>query len=306
MPVAKRGAAWQITICHKGQVYRRSYRHWTREKAVEVERKWLNEIHDAEIGRRPRYGFLEAVERWTLEELPRHKDPDRERSHMAALAPFLEGRMLEDGPDIAGEIKQEWRNLAPATVNRRLALLRRLLSLAYQWGWLASNIGDKVKMLPVRNERHVYLTDAQVRALAKKMPRSGGYVLLAAYTGIRRGQLLGLTADQVRDNAIWLGSEGKTAKAQKIPLHKNVREIAEKLPLCTDQVLRDEWEVARGALKLGHVRFHDLRHTAASWLLQAGADLLLVRTLLGHTDSRTTERYAHHAADALKKAIDRI
>lgn len=312
MPVRKRGDAWQITVCWKGRVYRKSSRHWDREKAGQVERKMLDDLHAIDVGRQPQRSFYEAVEKWKAEELPRHKDEARELAHMSALAPFLEGKNLEQATDIAEAAKKAWTDLQPATVNRRLALLRVLVNLAWRkWGWLEQPIGQKVTLLPVRNQRHVYLDRKQVERIAGKMPRSGGYALLAAYTGIRRGQLLRLTrANLVRIPKIGpclnLGVDGKTGAPQLVPVHNRVRAIAAKLPLCTSQVLRDEWEAARKAVGLKDVKFHDLRHTHASWLLHAGADLMIVRDSLGHSSVAVTERYAHLKVQHLKTAMQRI
>jgi integrase len=83
--------------------------------------------------------------------------------------------------------------LSNATVNRRLALLRRVCRLAYaEWGWLDKPI--LIRLLPERNERHVYLTPDEVEALARACPNpaAGDMCRLAAYTGLRRGELFAL------------------------------------------------------------------------------------------------------------------
>jgi site-specific recombinase XerD len=79
------------------------------------------------------------------------------------------------------------------------------------------------------------------------------------------------------------------------------------LPLdITYATLRTYFERARIAAKLPHVRFHDLRHTYASWLVQSGIGLTAVRDLLGHANLAVTGRYAHlatgHLMDAAKAA----
>lgn len=267
------------------------------------------------MGRQPRRLFNEAVDKWIAEELPNFRDGAREAAHMRALAPFLEGRYLDEAQEIANEAKKQWKadGHKAGTVNRRLALLRRLVNLAWKrWNWLDQPIGQKLELLNDRGERHVYPTGAQAHALAERMPRSGGYALLAGYTGIRRGQLLRL--DGRRDVVsvpkiglcINMGTDGKTGAPQLIPLHPAVRALGRKLPLCSSQVLRDEWETARAALGLRHIRFNDLRHAAASWLLQSGASLMHVRDLLGHSDVRVTQRYAHLQVAHLREALHKV
>lgn len=309
MPVRRRQdrEGWMVAISYKGRVHRRSSRRWSRQQALEIERKLLADVHALEAGKNPERGFHEAVTRWKAEELPKHRDPPRENSHMLALAPFLEERRLIDAPDIAGEIKQQWSDLSPATINRRLALLRRLVNLAWkQWGWLDQPIGQRITLLPDRGERHSYLTEKEVRKLAAEMPRSGGYALLAAYTGIRRGQLLKLTAADVIGDCLNLGTDGKTGQPQLIPLHPKIKALAKRLPLCTEHILRDEWRAARKKLGLYHYHFHDLRHTAASWMLHAGGDLMHVRDLLGHSSVSVTQRYAHLKVKHLRKFVKKM
>lgn len=303
--LCKRGDAWEVTVNWKGNRYRRSSRLWTREQASEVERKLLEDVHALSVGRKPKRTFNEAVAQWLAQAA--YSDLAREKSHLAALAPFMEARPLEDVQAIANEAKAAWKDLAPGTVNRRLAILRRLVNLAYKrWDWLEAPLGQKVEMLPNKAQRHVYATPAQVEKLARLMPRSGGYVLLAAYTGIRRGQMLRLTKAAAVGNALHLGTDGKTGMPQLIPLPPRVRAIAKRLPLCTEQILRDEWEAARKTAKLTGLRWHDLRHTYASWLIQSGASMKHVSQLLGHSSTRVTDRYAHLALDDLRRAVARL
>ncbi|MGH9897133.1 MAG: tyrosine-type recombinase/integrase, partial [bacterium] len=67
-----------------------------------------------------------------------------------------------------------------------------------------------------------------------------------------------------------------------------------------------DFERARIAAGLPHVRFHDLRHSYASWLVQAGADLRIVKELLGHTTMQVTDRYAHLRTEDLESAVLRL
>lgn len=307
MPVERRGDAWEVTVNWRGARYRRSSRHWTRAQASEVERTLLNELHAQSIGKQPERSFYEAVEKWRNEYLPAITDQKREKAHLKALAPFMQGKNLKDAQEVAAEAKKAWQSLAPATVNRRLAIMRRIVNLAYdEWGWLEQPLGQKISLLPNKRQRHVYATPKQVEKLAAACPRSGGYILLAAYTGIRRGQLLRLTASQVQGGCLNLGTDGKTGQPQLVPLHRRVKAIAHRLPLCSPQILRDEWEDARKEAGLTHLRFHDLRHTAASWLLQSGASLKHVADLLGHSDMRMAQRYAHLQVADLRRAISKM
>lgn len=319
MSVKRRGDAWEVTVNWKGRRYRESSRLWTRDQALEVRRKLLNDLHAVSVGQKPARTFNEAVKKFIEDVLPGIKDQEREKSHLRALAPFMEGRLLTDAQDVVESAKRAWRlptkrkpkGLRPGTINRRVAIVRWILNLAWaKWKWLDQPIADTIDLVPNRHQRHVYATHQQAHALADECRRGGGYVLLAAYTGVRRGQLLQLTAgDVVRvsgSDCLNLGTDGKTGQPQLVPLHPKVRALARRLPLCTDQVLRDDWEAARRALGLQHLRFNDLRHSAASWLLQSGASLKHVSDLLGHSDIRMSERYAHLLVADLTRAIAKM
>jgi len=151
------------------------------------------------------------------------------------------------------------------------------------------------------------LTLPEVERLVAAMPSEAGasYVLLAAYTGIRAGHLLRLTSADVDGEYLRLDRSGKTRRLQMIPLHPKVQAIAEALPLpIGERTLRKQWTQARKATGID-CRWHDLRHTCASWLVQAGVPLHTVAELLGHSSTALTKRYAHlapqHLADAMRK-----
>lgn len=309
MPISKRGDAWQVTVCHAGQVHRRSSRHWSKAQAREVEQKLLADLIALDLGKQPERTFNDAVAEWLKQEAPRKKSQAKLLSVARTVAPILEGRSLQEVTDVVREIRAQagakGQALAPATLNRRLAFVRRLLSLAYKrWGWLDQPLHQRVELMTERNQRHVYLTEKQVERLASLCPRAGDAITLAAYTGVRRGHLLRLTAADVVGDCLSLGIDSKTGQPQLIPLHPKVQGI--RLPLSvTDQVLRTEFEAARQTMGLA-IRFHDLRHTFASWLLQSGADVMHVRDFLGHSSVSVTQRYAHLKTANLRDALGRI
>lgn len=309
MPVRKRGGSWQVTVCYASKVYRRSSRRWDRAHAQAVERKMLDDLKRAELGLSPIKTFNDAIERWVIEELPTKRCKRTWINNIKLIGSILEGRPLTDVEEVCRSIRQQRGKrgeLTPATINRRLAIVRRLLSLAYKrWGWLDQPLHQRVQLLPERGERHVYLTPPQVEALAQACTHGSDAILLAAYTGIRRSQLLRLTAQNRIGDCLHLGTDGKTGQPQVIPLHPRVQRIS--LPLrVTNDVLRREWRAATARLGLHGVRFHDLRHTFASWLIQSGADLQHVRDFLGHSTVAVTQRYAHLRTEHLRRALERI
>lgn len=307
MPVTKRpNGSYQVTVGFGGRTYRKTSRHWTRSTAREFEAAWLQQLQGIASGKQPERKITDAIDRWQVEHLPRLRSEKKTNSHVRALYPYVKGRKLSEVAQVWAEIKAAEIGKAPATVNHKGRILRQISRMAWrEWGWLERPAA--IGLLPEK-PRETFLTLDQVDALARACPNPavGDYVRLAAYTGIRRGHLLRLTAHDVRGGFIHLDRTSKTRTLQLVPLHPKVAGIAARLPLgASDDQVRDSWAKAREACGLRHVRWHDLRHTCASWLVMAGVPLHTVSEVLGHSSMAMTRRYAHlspeHLSDAIKK-----
>lgn len=307
MPVTKRSNGhYQVTVCFGGRTYRKTSRHWNYAAAKEYERKWLASVKDAAAGRQQERLISEGIEKYLTEILPRLSSAEKTKSHVRALVPYTRNRKMTEIAQVWAEIQAVEMSKAPATVNHKGRILRQISRLAWKsWNWI-----DRPAAITLLTERprETFLTVAQVDALARActIPAAADYLLLAAYTGIRRGHLLRLTRHEVKDGFIRLDRSSKTRTLQMVPLHPKVSDIASRLPLAiTEHELRQQWAQARKACGLTHVRWHDLRHTCASWLVQAGVPLHTVSELLGHSSMTMTRRYAHlapqHLADAIAK-----
>jgi integrase len=157
----------------------------------------------------------------------------------------------------------------------------------------------------VRNERHVYITRAQMLRLARAADRHDVRVLIRAafYTGMRLGELRRV---QVHDGALHL-ADSKNGQRRSIPAHPRLGTCLRYLPIATPKpTLEAAWRRARAACGLEHVHLHDLRHSTASELINAGVDLYTVGAVLGHKDPRSTQRYAHLRHETLADAVGRI
>lgn len=306
MPVTKReNGSYQVTVCYGGRTYRKTSRLWTFADAKAFERKWLAGVKDAAAGRKPEVTLSEAVEKWLLEHVPRLRSARQTRNHVRQLLPYIRGRKLTEAGQVWAEVKVGEAGKAAATINHKGRILRQVTRLAWrEWGWL-----DRPPAITLLTEapRERFLTTQEVERLATlcDRPEAGDYVRLAAYTGIRRGHLLRLTHHDVEGGFIQLDRSSKTRNLQMVPLHPKVREIAARLPLgIGDRQLRESWDRARKAAGID-CRWHDLRHTCASWLVQAGVPIYTVAQMLGHSSTAVTQRYAHlapqHLADAVAK-----
>ena len=102
-------------------------------------------------------------------------------------------------------------------------------------------------------------------------------------------------------------SDTRNGTRRVIPAHPRVKPLLRYLPLTASRnTLTRAWERARRAAGLEHVHFHDLRHSAASEMVNAGVDLFTVGRVLGHKDQRSTARYSHHRDEVLAAAVGKI
>jgi integrase len=309
MPVKQReNGSYQVTVCVGGRTLRKASRHWSFQDAREYERKWLASIKDASLGRKPERTIAEALERWLTEHVPKLRSKRDTEYHARALLPYIAGRKLSEAPKVWAELKVGLAQFANPTINHKGRILRALCNLAVnEWEWTDISIGARIKLLP-EDGRARFLTAAEVEALARACTNmaAGDYVRLAAYTGIRKGHLLRLTANDVKDGWISLDRSSKTKRLQMVPIHARVAHIAARLPLGVSKgQLHAAWTAARKETGIS-ARFHDLRHTCASWLVQAGVPLLTVRDFLGHSTIKMTEQYAHLAPQHLQDAIAKV
>jgi integrase len=147
-----------------------------------------------------------------------------------------------------------------------------------------------------------------VRRLAgKARPILRDFIWFAALSGMRRGEILSLTPDSIIDGAARLAIS-KSGRARAVPLPQAALRIAKRrLPWqLTISNLNKLFREARESAGMEHVRLHDLRHTYASWLVQAGESLATVRDLLGHSSLQVTSRYAHLDLQHLRRAVARL
>lgn len=282
----------------------------SKAEAQQWEAQTRNRLWQGELGHKPERTLAEAIARWTLEELPRLKSEADTRNHAAQLLPYIGSHMLEELPDVAEAYVRDHPHLKPATINRRLAILRRVGNLAHKrWVWTDEPLGERVHLLPERNARHVYLTYDQVRDLliAARGQAIEDAILLAVFTGMRLGEIVKLRPEHLDGDVIRLGTDTKTGRPRTVPIHPVLQDAIARLPLPVGKErLQQGFAQARAELGLDHVHFHDLRHTTASWLVQAGVPLYTAGLLLGHASTKTTERYAHLADEHLRQAVRKL
>lgn len=317
MSVYKRNGIWYARAQVGGQRVERSLGPLaTQEEAKEYEAALFKQLRDDRhahrIGRSPNRLFGAAlVEYLKHPETKSLRSFQSSRSVIRLIKPYLEHVPLENTPEACEKMKKEFleQGLKPATINRRLALVRRVLKLAYRWKWTSATL--TVPLLTESNERHIYPTTDIARALAAACPnRNAGYaVLILFFTGMRRSEFFKVNrgpGGHIDGEFIRLYSGTKTNRPGRIPIMPEIAPLIRKMPLdLTPHELRINFEIARKAVGMPDLHLHDLRHGFASLLAEAGADFLDIMSLLRHASPTSTKRYTHLLDKRLQNVMKR-
>ena len=200
MPVQRRKdtGAWEVVVPRPGMApIRRSSARWTHADALAYERKLTSNHHTLEDG----------LDKWLVEYAHYLRARKSLESAANLLRPFIKNKTFEDVPELVGVLRRAWSELQPATINRRMAILRRVCNLAYkEWRWIDTPVAGTVRPLRENNERHYYLTRAEVERLRMNCTvyGAGELIVLAAFTGLRLGEILGIRPGDVRDHSLHL------------------------------------------------------------------------------------------------------
>ena len=217
-----------------------------------------------------------------------------------------------------------------ATVNRYLAVLSHLFSIAIkEWEWLQLNPVKNVTKLKEPVGRARYLSEDELRRLITECKINTNQslyvvVVLCLSTGARKSEILSLHWKDIDFNRKSITLE-KTKNRERRSIHLSdnaitlLRGCSKLRRINSDQVfpgkipdkpidIRKAWEKAVRDAKIENFRFHDLRHTAASYLAMNGASLIDIAKILGHKNTDVTKRYAHlseqHVAEVTRKMND--
>lgn len=203
-----------------------------------------------------------------------------------------------------------------ASCNRYLALLKRMFTLAIDDNYCSENPVKKVKFFSEANrEKYRVLTQKEEAKLLESCPMMSlkPIVVIALHTGMRRGEILALKWKNVDMLKRVITVENtKSGKMRLIPINDVSLAVLTRLrkeatnkfvfPFHFRKV-RIMFENARRQAKL-KVRFHDLRHTFATRLIERGADIITVQQLLGHHSVTVTMKYAHSNEDRKRQAVE--
>jgi integrase len=280
---------------------------WTRTQADAFDRKRSAEIYAQATGIEARRWLIdEAVACYLSERAVGLKSGVGIGAEIRALEAFWKGQALLALPGVCAAITKAHRTShAPATIKNKLSYLIS----ACRYFWKARQLGGQdpgagIAKPAVSNERHVYIDRAEMLLLCKTycpVPEVRAAIRIAFYSGMRRGEILAATIG--RDSFVL--EDTKNGERRVVPVHPKVRCCAG-YEWPTKYKLGYWFRKARYAIAREDLHFHDLRHSAASEMINAGIDLYTVGGVLGHKSHASTGRYAHLATDALRRAIGEI
>lgn len=329
MPLYKRKDSpyWWIKIELNGRSISKSTGTDDRKKAQEYHDKLKASLWQQEkIGAKPSYRWEDAVIRWINE--TKHKATQHDDlCHLRWCDIYLRGRELsgitrEDIDVITRNRVSE--GASNATTNRTLAVIRSILRRAnHDWEW--TDRYPKIKLLPEPKKRIRWLTQAEAERLLNELPpHLKAMAQFSLETGLRQANVTGLTWQQVDldRQCAWIHpDQAKAKRAIPVPLSPAavsvIKEQTGKHPefIFTYngnriiQVSTKAWHKALERAGLKDFRWHDLRHTWASWMVQKGTPLHALKELGGWESQEMVQRYAHlspgHLAQYVSSMTDK-
>lgn len=270
-----------------------------------------------QLDEQPRRTWDEAAEKW-LAEKGNHKRRHALELEIRALKQFLGGKILNDitRDDIVNIGESKLSHAKPATANRQLQLVRAILRKACDvWEWIDKV--PKVTLYEEANARVRWLTTQQAQTLLAELPEhQRAMALFALATGLRQSNVSRLRWAQVdlERRQVWIpADEAKGGEDLYVPLNDLAIDIIRRqfgkhperiftykgTPIVT--VNTRCWRNALKRAGISDFRWHDLRHTWASWLIQNGTPLYDLQEMGGWKTESMVKRYAHLAQENLAK-----
>ncbi|MBC2768601.1 tyrosine-type recombinase/integrase [Pusillimonas minor] len=324
MSIRQRNGIWWIDLrTPSGERVRRSTGTDDKRAAQEYHDRLKAELwRVAKLGDTPQYTFEQAAVRF-LQASEGQKDYATKVRHIKYWRDQFAGRAISsltteeviDALPTHAIYKNKGRvKLTPATRNRYLATIRRIISLCAEWGW----ISHPVKLRPAKEPtvRVRWITQAEATALVNVINKDWlkDVTRFALATGMRSGEILSLewSAVDLSRNIAWVSAnKAKSKKARGVPLNPeavaliNAQKGIHPTRVFTrngnPQKYVDPKMFARAckAAAIVDFHFHDLRHTWASWHVQAGTPLFVLKELGGWETLEMVKKYAHMDATHL-------
>lgn len=310
----RENGVWYADIQHGSQRIRRSLHTTDQTAAQEVHDKIKHELWRKEnLGDKPKRTWDEAALRW-LQETSHKADHKKDAAKIRDLKRLRGLRLDEIGRDEAIRAVEPF-GPSGATKNRYLALIRAILRRAHRtWDWL-----DKapcITLLPEGRKRIRWLTQDEARKLIAALPpHLAEMATFSLATGLRQANVFGLRWEQVdmQRHAAWIHhDQAKGRRAIGVPLNRTAMDVLQRqLGKHQRYVFTNSngepvqalghriWQRALEIAGITDFRWHDLRHTWASWLVQSGVPLAALQEMGGWETPAMVQRYAHLSPEHL-------
>jgi integrase len=319
----KDSSVWWVKITFNGRAVQRSTGTADKKQAQEYHDRLKVQLWEQErLGVKARHSWKEAVVRWlteTSDKATHHED----RTKLVWLNPYLGELMLDDITlDVIDGIRAaKLKEASKATTNRYLALIRSILLRSRdEWEWIDK--APKIRLFKETASRERSLTPEQAGRLLAELPEhQREVVLFALATGLRQSNVLHLEWSQVNleQRHAWIhGAQSKNRRPIAVPLNdaalavlrRQVGKHSERVFTYRGNPLKAAntraWGLALDRAGIENFRWHDLRHTWATWQRQAGTPTHELQRLGGWRTGAMVERYAHLAPEHLAVAASRL
>ena len=319
MSLFKRGKTWWISFTTpSGERVRCSAATEDKTQALEFHDKLKAESwRVARLGDKQKRTWDEADYKWLTE--TQHKASHKQdMKQIAWIQQFFRGRLLSElTREIIAEVgEMKCKETSPSTANRYLATIRAILRRAAQdWEWIEKAPYIRLYKEPKRRIR--WIAPEQVRILLNELPEHlVDLVKFSLSTGLRKRNVTELEWSQVdlQRNVAWIhADQAKGRKSIHISLNATAIEVLRKQigkhpirvftyqgkPIV--QVNTRAWRKALTRAGIEDFRWHDLRHTWASWLTQKGVPLNIIQEMGAWESTEMVKRYAHLAPEQFRK-----
>lgn len=320
MSIYLRGTTWWVYFRHGNQDVRQSTGTKDKKAAQEYHDRLKAELWRTEaLGERPPVRWEEAWTDWWNSHAQFKKSASDDHDKLRWLTQRLAGKALKDiTPEVVELLRKEKLadGVSRATVNRYLAVLSSVLRHAHAKGWTLG--APKIIKFAEPKIRIRWITKDEAKILLQELPphlRAMARFSLA--TGLRRANVTGLkwTDVDLKRKVAWVhGDESKSGRAIGVPLNDSAVSVLEGQvgihPIYVftykgkpvESTGKAAWFKACTRAGLTDFHWHDLRHTWASWHVQAGTSLSVLQELGGWASLAMVMKYAHLAPDHLAQA----
>jgi len=289
--------------------------------------------------KRGKYGLIEdqapasvSFEDFADEFLEKYSKPLRRPktvlSHRNSINRLEERFKGKDLADITAEMIDRYKidrskSVSIASVNREIACLKKMFAQAVDWGKVKSNPASRIKLFKEYMTRERILTNGEIaRLIESSSPHLRPILIVALNTGMRKNEILTLKWKNVNFAQRQIVIEdiiSKSRRSRKVPMNEEVIRVLKTISRAGSVVfynpetkkgfnsVRTAFKTACKKAKIGNLRFHDLRHTAATKMIEAGVDIVTVSKILGHASIEITyQRYCHPSPEGMQLAVERL